>query len=940
MPIDIEGLKADPDFRKLSPDQRNAILQRALSEAGAPVASSTVGTQLGKFGQAATESIVGPVGGIVGRLRGDPLGSERAVAGFRSAVGAPTEPSLGGSGSEPVDPTKSFGGKVGQVVGETAPFIAGGIGAVKAATAIKAALGIVQEVGAPALLTALAKNSTGRTIAREARVATQAGVGAAVAQEADPGNKVAEVAGMLLGAFGPEGARKLINKIAGMVPGLRPVTREAAQARIGGMLQESIPEGSAAEAGLNRAVQTQQETGLAAPVAQATGAPGVRAVEREATSRYPSIAAQAQEGQASASEAVRGRLAAVPEAQGSVPVAQEAVGRGLATQAAEAQAPVGAAEAGVRDAHAKFAQTATDVESKMQAVVQQAERKADEVATAIRPTVGPQELGEQIQRDVIAPAKATIKREADRMYALVDPENAVTLPTDQIADAIKQAKIEQEQALVESIPALDRLLAQVESQPAAPFNTVRRWASALGDASDEALRGAEPNRRVSRLLAQVGESVQGTLDEVVRTGPADVADRYQAAKSFFSEYADKFLTGAVNKVLQRGVSGEETKVAAEDVGKQFFRAGTANESVRSIQQYFNAVGADPAARQAIRDTGLNDFFQRAYRNADGSMDPKAAMGWMREHRAQLDELASAGVDLRPELTKAIQQRQSVEGLREIAARAQKRLDAGYLPEGGNPVAMAQQHLGLADAAAKRTVAEIERSAASKFVGADPDQAGKALLTGLSPAKDVQAVMSAAAGDPAAQRGIRRALLDQAMKEAKGSVALATGQPLFDAQGFGSFLDRHAGALRAAFGDEGLANLRREHEIAAQLINPQTASTSMAGLGPPESVYTTQMLLGRAYQGAKGFASWTYLIGEGAARSIARVLNQFSNDELRQVYEQALFNPTVARDLRAMSMRGTPPEESIRRLRAHLGPTANALTPQSASPSVAAPAGLP
>jgi hypothetical protein len=488
-----------------------------------------------------------------------------------------------------------------------------------------------------------------------------------------------------------------------------------------------------------------------------------------------------------------------------------------------------------------------------------------------------------------------------------------------------------------AIPELDRLAAQVESQTAAPFNTIRRWASALGDAADNALSGVNPDRRAARILRGASEAVQETLDEAVQAGAPDVVQKYNTAKALYSEYADKYMSGTVAKVLQRGTAGEATKVAAEDIGKQFFRAGSANESVRSLSQYFNAVGADPAAKQAIRDVALNDFFEHAFRSADGTMDAKAAMNWMRSHRAQLGELAGAGVDIQPELTALVQKGRSVEGLRTAAAQMQKRLDAGYLPEGNRHLYPSKQKIDLAEQAAARTVTQIEKSAASKFVGADTERAGATLLRGDSPTRDVEAVMRAAAGDSAAQRGIRRALLDQALAESDSKLVLATGNPLFDPSKFDGFLNRHAGPLRAAFGDAGYANLKRDSEIAKTVINPQTSSTSARALeGGSEPVYTQQMLLGRAYQGAKGFAAKTYLVGEAVARTVARVMNNFSNAELRDIYEQSLFNPKVAAELRTLSLRGTPPEEKIRRLRSYLGPAAVKVGEASSAVAPASP----
>jgi hypothetical protein len=943
--IDAKALLNDPDFKALPQERRDAVLR----DAGllTPQASSTagaVGTAVGQFAQRANEGLIGALG--------FPFASKEFVDAYRQV--APPIP-----GAE-----DSAAGRVGEFVGKSAAVAVPAFGAARAAQAIKNSYGAVTEFGAPVALRLIdwigkAMGNVGgaktplQVAGRETASAVAGGVGGVAATEVFPDSKIAELGGQLIGALGPEMALKGVKSLWKQVSGgIGPVSREGAQKAVGTVLRESIPEGTAAEAGLERAVKTQEQTGLAAPVAQATGAPGVKAIESAVTSRYPDVAARTETRRAASSEAVRERVAAAPGAEGSVPGSQATLGQGLNAERAAAKAPVAEAEAMREQSIHHFSQTAQDVEAKMQKAVTDAEQEGNRLAASIRPTATGEEVGDQIQRQVIGPARTRMKDEADRLYALVDPEDAVHLPLSNIEAAVARARTDQAGALVESVPALDRLEAQIAKfkaaaeeggvDPAVPFNTVRRWASALGDASEQALRGVEPNRRVSRLLSQVGESVQATLDDVVRTGPADVAERYAAAKSFFSQYADKFLTGVVAKVLQRSSTGEEFKVAAEDVGKELFRAPSSKGRIRSLDQYLEAVGNEPGAKAALGDVALKDFFEAAYKSADGALDPKTAMKWLRDHRIQLEELTRAGgPDLVPEITTLIQKRQSVEQLREISTQGRKRLERGELPQGGNPVAAAEQHLAHAEQASKRTLEEIDRSAAAKYVGADPALAGRTMLGGPNPTKAVSDVMSAARGDVAAERGIRRSLLDQALSASRSPQALATGNPLFDTQGFGTFLNEHRGPLRAAFGDEGVKYLEAQHRIAQEVVAPSAARTSptkmIEGMGD-DALYTYNQLFGRAYQAGKGFIAKTFLVGEAFARKTAMVLNKFSDAEMKSIYEQSLYDPTVARELRMMTFKNFVPEVVEQKLRAHLGPTLAPPLAEAAGSEAQRPAG--
>lgn len=154
----------------------------------------------------------------------------------------------------------------------------------------------------------------------------------------------------------------------------------------------------------------------------------------------------------------------------------------------------------------------------------------------------------------------------------------------------------------------------------------------IGRQIQDASTGMKPNRELAAKLTTIKNAIDETIEESMG---AD--NQYKAAKNAFIDYADKFRTGAVNKVLAKGNESTGLRIAEENIPRQFFTpSGT--------EGLIKAVGKQAATAQ-MKPFVISDLVKAA--SPDGvNFNPQAGINYIQKNRVMLERLG---------LTKDVQQ---------------------------------------------------------------------------------------------------------------------------------------------------------------------------------------------------------------------------------------------------------------------------------------------
>lgn len=319
---------------------------------------------------------------------------------------------------------------------------------------------------------------------------------------------------------------------------------------------------------------------------------------------------------------------------------------------------------------------------------------------------------------------------------------------------------------------------------------------------------------------QGGAQSQGTfLDQAT-------ADRLKAATSATAERKQTFGAAPVSKILQRPGNTMPYTLPAGGVSSASWKAGAGGaDAINAI------VKASPEAIGPLKDMAAASLRSKAQ---DGILTSKQLDVWKTQHAPALAALEKAS----PGATAPF----------ENAAKA-----------GDHLATIAQQR--------KDTLAAVERSAVGKLLKIDdPSDAVKtigSIFNRADAVKTMRGLAQAAAKDPAAMQGLRRAIVEHMESRLISNTEAGTsGQNLIKSDAFQTFLGKNGPALRQVFSDQEVGSMRA---IAQDL---KRANRSIAGSKLPGQSNTAQDTYG-AHKGEQSLMSniFTHTLGTGAGLAL-------------------------------------------------------------------------
>lgn len=270
---------------------------------------------------------------------------------------------------------------------------------------------------------------------------------------------------------------------------------------------------------------------------------------------------------------------------------------------------------------------------------------------------------------------------------------------------------------------------------------------------------------------------------------ADEAGKYYSAVQGWKDLKQKFGQGGVGQVLKENDQG--FKVPEGNVPGKIFTAGPTEPA--EVERFITAVGGPDKALDIGRNVLANDLRNKGIARPDGTVDAAKLEKWN-------------------------------------AAREPTLAQFPGLKERFGDIAAAQRTLDDVTASHKAAIADFNKSAAAQFIHADPAVAVRRALASENPTETFTQLAQAVRGNPAAEAGLKRAVVDYVIAQHSSAVPSADGIDMLKAAGFRGWIDKYKGPMRALFGGQGLQNLemvaadlRRQAQGPAAVGGSQTAS---------------------------------------------------------------------------------------------------------------------
>ena len=592
----------------------------------------------------------------IGILTGD--------AAYRDALGR--EPTTG----------EAMTARVAEEVGATAPFAAAPLAVARAGRAAPRPPGRGSAAGnAARAIVETASRAPGRTTAAEAGLGASAGAGAAVAQQAAPGDPSAETLGTLAGGLSPAVAAR---GPAGMAARLASrVVRHNAPEAVRRRAEREVADTIRAEvtpadrAALEEAARLRRDMpGFDPTLAEATGSPSLGAAQRriESEASGPALNALAARHAGNA-EALRrfAADAAPPGPDNPMLVIDVAKRRG--------ETLMGRVDAALEEVSARRAAAADALPA-----VDRADR-----GRAIRDAI------EAARKD----ARAAMSARAEEL-GINNADASVEFRT--LAENMKE--LGTARSVFEDTHNLPEVLRQLERMAAAKkgksrkvsFRDLKALRERVGDDLRDAAAAANPSQKKIRMLATLRSQIDEAIDAVAKDADPALAGNYATFRDeYFRTVIQPFERGVMFKVRAKD-RRRVYRTPDERVAEAFFGPGRQS----AARQYQRVFGSNPEALDALADVALDSYRQAAVR--DGVINPRLAETWVRRHQAVLDEFPrfAARIQEAGGLNDALLQRQA-----QLEAR-RKAVEDSILMRRMRPVDLGVQTPGQAILHALRT----------------------------------------------------------------------------------------------------------------------------------------------------------------------------------------------------------------------------------------------
>ena len=360
-----------------------------------------------------------------------------------------------------------------------------------------------------------------------------------------------------------------------------------------------------------------------------------------------------------------------------------------------------------------------------------------------------------------------------------------------------------------------------------------------------------------------------TLDEIYeivktkqRPGDETAADKLKTARTFFKkEVIDKFKSGSVGDILKKSGSGD--KVSDANIASRFFKPGATGGE--TAQEFINAVGTNPNAREALENYIQQDLLSSATNPVTGEITDRKLKSWLHKYRPALKKL---GLE---------DKFKSVETARE----------------------------SLDDALEMKTA--FDKSVASKILDNDIDEAVKKVFEGGKLNKKARALMNKVKHDPKAVSGLQNAMIDHIIDSSQTTAVDAFGEKIISMAGVDKTFRKLRPAINIVFKDSP-NKLKALDTYRSALRIMQRGKTSPLGGGSD----TAENIIA-AMASKSGLAHGKIAT---IAKAVIKPLLDMGDAHVNLLLNRAAFDPEFAYTL-MQAAKGAPVDMIERKLKGHL-----------------------
>jgi hypothetical protein len=597
--------------------------------------------------------------------------------------------------------------------------------------------------------------------------------------------------------------------------GLAPMTEYGARQVASGRLRE-LSGGEERARELAQAIDPNDPLGRTP--AQQTGDPNMIGLERAAANENPNVRTRLEERAAASRQTAEGEIAGMG-------------GR-------------------VADAKTFFEGRLKSVKQSMQARVDQLMQMADETVAGAGPRASETGNSTTAVERIKGELATNLERERELWRAVPIDARVETRNT---ANTVETIIKETPWAQRNDIPA-DLKAAFGENGvlgPATSVGELHGLYSEMRRISRSAMSGTNQNKNLARIANEVAEAILNDLGAIGGETPAGRA--INEARVFSQGLHDTFDKGAVGRILQRTIDGDEAIAPEAALARTVGRGGA--QGMADAERIEKAA---PEAAEQITDYLRGRFMDSVFA-ADGSFTPKAAETFFRNNR----ELLSRYPRVTAELRRALSSRTAADA---FAARADARM-----------------RLAEANSAPAEFIGGQDQKAVLSIIGADnPELAARSVIA--TARKD---------GTGKALAGVKGAFTDYLIGKA-GTEGGISGAKLV-----GLLSDKNMRvALRQVFDGGEMARLER---IAGDLAKVDAKGADVGNFmdTPANRLVEYVVRIVAAQQGGQmgggtmGGSLQTANILQERARAM---LKNLTNDKARQLLMDAVEDPALFKAL--------------------------------------------
>lgn len=420
-------------------------------------------------------------------------------------------------------------------------------------------------------------------------------------------------------------------------------------------------------------------------------------------------------------------------------------------------------------------------------------------------------------------------------------------------------------------------------------------------------------------------SLQANFDQAA-------AERLRQATTATRERAQTFGAQPLKGVLQREGQSGPFRMREAAVPSKIFHPG--DTGFEDVQTFRRAVG-DDRALPVLRDYAASSLRESAL-TPEGVIDPARFERWRTQHaetlRAfpNLEQRFATAADATKALNTAtasndIIRKVSDEFRRSVLTKdgivdsnkfdAWRRKNSSVLRDFPDfdkqfsSAAKASEAIGNYTDLRRSALKEAQEGALGRFIGVtDPQDAVRAvgsILGGKNSVAEMRRLVGQTKSDPAAQEGLRKAVIDHMTGKLLSNAEAATsGKPLIKADQFQNFVKNNSGALELVFTPQEMqtfraiaADLQRANRsiTAVKLPGQSNTAQDLAAASSGQSRLAT-MLLDAAKSGA-GFVG-NLVPGSGmisaAGSHVANAVRTAGFSNVEGLVKQAMLDPEFAR----------------------------------------------